>query len=1049
MGYIRCALVTSLFLLSATPLFAQAQGGSGDIRGFVLDGKDSGIPNARIAVTSPESGLSRTTETGPLGEYRVGLLRPGKYQVRIDAQGFTAKTIESVEVRVGDEVSLPVRLEAGVMTTEVFVTADVPVVETRRTQQSTTIDARRLDNLPINQRDYLNFTLLAPGVVATGDLVDGTDFRVVQTPSSGLSFGGSNGRGNIVLIDGVENYSNSGGVRLGVGQGAVQEFQINRNSYSAEFGGSYGGSINIVTRYGTNTGHGEAFGYFRGEALDAHNYFDPSKSEYRRGQEGISYGGPIRRDRTFFFGSFERLDRHETAFVPLLADPNLLTALTPSQQGLLNYLDSSPSLKPLSTQLRAALTTQNYPATVKLFQDNNGAFPFDGANTLITGRVDQQWNPRNTSFFRTSYGRSRDDNAHLGALIARNRGRSIAQDEFAAVGSHISIPATGWVSETRGEAAYYKFGITPNDPIGPQIDITGYGLFGREIFQPFQVGESHFQLQENVDHTFGVHQFKFGADINAVRDNAHHYSFADGRFSFGQAIPLALVLNTAAGNPNFAAGLGQSLAAGGQSALAASLSVPITSLQAYNLGLPTFYQQGFGDVRLITWQPRISAYVQDTMTPVRSLALNLGLRYELEQNPKPVSTNHANFAPRIGFAWSPGKSGGTVIRGGIGLYYSQINVQAYTLPLTLDGVAIPQIFVSLLGSPALINQKTHQPLTSADIYRTLLGQGVIGTRQIEKQDLAQFGVTPQPNAAGRVIFGIVPGMRNPYGEQASFEIERAIGKMSVSAAYVYNRGVHLIRSLDRNLVYTGRLANGQPTFGVKDPTILQNNVLESTANSSYNALILQVTRRFAKHMAFNAHYTFSKAMDDVTDYNSDFQPQDQLNPKADHALSSWNQKHRVVINGVFESPLHASQRGAMAQVFGDLTFALIFNANSGRPFNVLTGVDNYGDNHPTTHRPFGLGRNVGRGPAYASFDARLSRRFQLGSDARRSFDVMLEGFNILNRTNFKTVNNTAGNVGLSQLPNPIMGVRGVPTQLFGFTSAYDPRVLQIGGKLNF
>jgi hypothetical protein len=327
------------------------------------------------------------------------------------------------------------------------------------------------------------------------------------------------------------------------------------------------------------------------------------------------------------------------------------------------------------------------------------------------------------------------------------------------------------------------------------------------------------------------------------------------------------------------------------------------------------------------------------------------------------------------------------------------------------------------------------------VYQTLLLQGVIGSRTITQADIAQFGLRPGPNAPGRVVFGITPDFVNPYSEQASFEIERAMGDFALSAGYVFNRGAHIPRNLDRNLYYAGRTANDQPIFGFYNPAVLQYNVMESTANSVYHALTLQASKRFTHHTALNMHYTFSKAMDDTTDFNSDFEPHDQLNARAERALSSFDQRHRFVASGVLESPF-------TNRVLKDFIFSPIVTASSGRPFNLLTGYDNLNDHHPTTHRPFNAGRNIGQGPGYFTVDARLSRRFPLGKESR-NLEFTAEGFNLLNRTNFKNINNTVGNARLEDLPRPIAGVRGNPTAPLSFTSAYDPRQFQFGLKLNF
>lgn len=480
------------------------------------------------------------------------------------------------------------------------------------------------------------------------------------------------------------------------------------------------------------------------------------------------------------------------------------------------------------------------------------------------------------------------------------------------------------------------------------------------------------------------------------------------------------------------------------------LSAPISALQAYNLGLPTLYQQGFGDSLLITWQPRINLFAQDSFTNRPGLTVNYGIRYEYEENPTPVNTDTNNFAPRLSFAWNPRAHGKTVIRGGYGIFYSQINSHTNNLPINLDGVKIAQAFLTIRGIPGVNNPRTGQPLTAADVYQTLLAQGVIGRRSITREDIAQFGLRPGPNAAGRVIFGIVPEFINPYSQQASLEIERAFGTTAVSLSYTLNRGAHIVRNLDRNLYYGPRRADGQPTFLFRDPAILQYNVLESTANSFYHAFILQATRRFQRRLSFHAHYTLSKAIDEVTDFNRDWQPHDQLNARAERSLSPWDQRHRGVVNMVVESPWTAGRgKGLRDNLLGNFLFSAILSANSARPFNILAGFDNLGDNHPNTHRPLGAGRNIGRGPAYASLDLRATRRFPLDDDARKALVLTAEAFNVLNHTNFKTVNNTVGNARLEDLPRPIAGRTGAPTMPLSFTSAFPSRQLQLGARLVF
>jgi hypothetical protein len=1047
----RLSLLPTLLcsiLLAPVPAWSQAQVSSGDIKGAVKDATDLPVAGARITVTNPDLGTTRTVMTDDAGGFRVALLEPGTYRVRVEAEGFTTKVTDKVVVRVGDTVVLNTALDVGQVSTEITVLAEAPVIEPERTQQSTTLEHQRIENLPINRRNYLDFALLAPGVVETNTLVDDNDYRVAQAPQSGISFGGSNGRGNAFTIDGLVNYYNSGGVRPSVSQEAVQEFQINRNSFTSEFGGSMGGAVNIVTKSGTNEVHGNLFGFLRHRDIQARNFFDPGKSAFTRGQYGATFGAPIRRDHTFFFGSFERLDRHETAFVPILQDRTAFGMLTSSQEALAVAFEQSgvPSLQALAAGMRRYLITTNFPDTVAMFNQNSGNFPFAESTTQGSVRLDHHSGEKNHLFLRANLTDGNSQNAQFGALIAFNRGRGLDSFDgtFAAGFTHVFSPR--WVSSTRAMFAYNKLAVLPTDPIGPDLTITGYGAFGREIFLPATSFERHYQILQSFDFTSGGHSLKFGGDVNPVKDVVRSETFFGGRFSFGEQVPFGALLPTFTGDPNAAAAVAAALVAIGKPNLVPNLAQPITSVQAFNLGLPTLYQQGFGDPNWAVWFTRVGLFAQDAWKPVPTLTLNIGVRYDYEGPPVPLTTQH-HAAPRIGFAWMPSRNGKTVIRGGYGLYYGPFNAQIANLPATLDGKQIAQAAITAVPIPGLINPITGRPLTSFDVYQTLKAQGVIGKRTITREDIAQFGLNPGPNSFGRVIFGITPDYTSPWAQQASFQIERAFGSYAVSAGYEFNRGAHIPRNLDRNLFYTGRTALNQPTFGFRDPTLLQYNVMESTANSFYHALIVQAARRFSRHFSLNAHYTFCKAIDEVTDFNSDFQPHDQLNPKAERALSSFDQRHRFVFSAVAESPWTGSLNRTTRAILGGFTAAPVVMASSGRPFNLLAGYDNFGDRHPTTHRPFGAGRNIGRGPDMVSIDLRIGRRFMFGEG--RSLEFIAEGFNLQNRSNFRSVNNTVGNVRLGELPNPIQGHVGVVTTPLAYTSAFDARQFQFGLKINY
>ncbi|MBL8231330.1 MAG: TonB-dependent receptor [Bryobacterales bacterium] len=1042
-------MILRFFMLAsfAAPFaFCQAQSNSGDIKGSVLDGSGAAIGAAKLSLSDSDRGISRTAESASDGTFLLGLVPPGRYRLRVEASGFTPKVLDGLEVRVGDTVSLMVQMVVSAVSTEIEVEAQTEIVETERIQQANTIEQERIRNLPINRRNYLDFALLAPGVVETTSLVDDTSFRPIQTPNSGLSFGGSNGRGNGFYIDGVENYNGSGGVRPSVTQEMAQEFQINRNSFSAEFGNAAGGVINIITKSGTNDLHGNIFGFLRHRSIQARNYFDPGKSAFTRVQAGATLGGAIKKDKTFFFAGFERLDRHETNFVPILQDRSVFTRLTAGQQQLVDFFNvtGNPLLTGLARQAQQLLVPGNNAAVVRLFNENSGVFPFAEDLTTFSFRIDHRFSDHHSVFFRGNFTDNFQQNSAFGALDAYNRGRDLVTTDATAMIADTYVINPSWFMDTRLMFNYNPLAVFPTDKNGPELNIAGFGLFGRQIFLPYDGIERHYQVLQNFSHIRGRHNIKFGYDFNPMRTSFVSETFFGGRFSFGEAVPLASALVAVTGDATLPATLTGVLTAAGQQRLIPNLTQPLSALQSYSLGLPTFFQMGVGNPNYVTSIKRLHFYAQDSWRVRNDLTLNFGVRYENEFHNPIVPPDRDNIGPRVGFAWSPGKSARTVIRGGYGLYYSQITSNAAGTADPLSGRFINQVFVPLTGVPGINNAQTGRPLTSSDIYQTLLRQGVIGSRSIRESDLTQFGLRVGPGLPLSVVFGIDKDFENPWAHQASFEIERAIGDFAVSVAYNFNRTAHLSRVLGRNVRYTGdRLPDGRPTFARIDPLILQRNIFESSANSFYHAGMLQVTRRFRRGFTLNSHYTLSKAMDESTDFNSDYSPNDQLNHRAERALSAFHQQHRFVLNAVY-----ASQ--AQSTVLKSWNIAPIVSANSWRPFNVLTGVDqpSGGDGYVNTKRPAHLGRNMGRGPNFFTFDMRLSRRFDLGSE-RKNLEFIAEGFNLFNRTNFRTVNNTVGDVPISALPNPIVANRSIATTPLAHTSALNPRQFQFGLKINF
>jgi hypothetical protein len=1063
-------LLLIVMLVRVDMAFPQASVSTSEIRGQVTDATGAAIAGATITLTDVGKGTTRTASTDENGNYVILSLLPSTYTLKVEAAGFAPKTLTNVKLEVGQAANVPINLSAGGVQAEVNIAAGNEVIEVDRTQQSSVINEKQINNLPINRRNYLDFALLTPGVSDADNINDSSDFRVAQTPQSGLSFGGNNGRGNSVMVDGASADTNSGAARAVIGQEGVQEFQVNRNSYSAEYGGASGGIVNIVSKTGANDFHGSLFGYFRNQKFDAHNAFDfnpNGQSKFDRQQYGGSLGGRLVRDKTFFFVSAERLDQGQTSFVNLVNDPNIFN-VTPGQNALFTFLSGSP-FAPVAAGLRGALTTTNFPNTLALFRNASGQFPFDTDDTVVSGRIDHTFSAMDSGYIRLNVAKSNSENQAAGALTAVSRGREINSFTSGVLLSetHFFNPTT--INEFKAQYSYLKNDVISNDLLGPEINIEGFGNFGRDIFLPSLAIERRYEFSDTLSLVRGAHTFKVGGQYQAVNNSSDSQTFFGGRFNFGTALPLSniIALNPALGptvlgqiNAFVRANGGALGADANGNGVADSLDAPINALQSYNLNLPIVYQQGFGESGFKAWSHRTSFYGQDTWKALPNFTLTYGARYYIETNVDPVSTDKNNIQPRVGFSWDPFSDGKTVIRGGYGIYTGSIDNQIVNVVNELSGSGDPSNINIVLATAT--SNALGLP-TSFAIYQTLRAQGVIGSRTIQASDLAQFGVTPGPGKPLEVRFRLGANYENPYTQQASLAIQRDLGAgYGVEVSYLFNRGAHIPRNRDVNqFKATGPVSplSGLPTFirfptaaqaaagltsDFRNPLIFQDNVYESTANSFYHAGTIQVTKRFSKYYGLNANYTFSKTIDEVTDFNSDFSAQNPLDVRADRALSAFDQRHRVVVAGVFNSPL--SGDSLADTIFGNWVFSPIFIGGSGRPFNLLLGADANNDGRSQSDRPARAGRNTGRGRAYYNVDVRLARRFNVAEG--KYFEFTAEAFNLFNHTNFTGINNVVGITPLTTIN--ARGIEGLaPTQPLAFTSAAPARQLQFGARFNF
>src|SRR5580693_963661 len=345
-GVMKSILLSCLMfsLLVGPAAYAQGVGASGQVRGTVFDPSGSVVPGASVEALDIRKGTRYSTTTDSSGQYQFPSLPPSTYELTSRHGGLQTEIQKGLEVQVGETSTVDFHMAIAGTTVQVEVSAETLAIETSRGSQADTVSQRYIEDLPISRRDYLTFTLLLPGVSNSNTIADNTDFRVKQTPQSGLSFYGSNGRGNSVTVDGGEFNDDAGGVRLNLNQDAVQEFQVNRSNYTAELGGASGASINIVSKSGGNEVHGSLYGLFRNDAMDARDHFalqpallpgdtfsndavaTPLKNTLNRQQFGGNIGFPIQKDKTFLFIGYEGLRSDAQDSVPLLANTNIFNA---------------------------------------------------------------------------------------------------------------------------------------------------------------------------------------------------------------------------------------------------------------------------------------------------------------------------------------------------------------------------------------------------------------------------------------------------------------------------------------------------------------------------------------------------------------------------------------------------------------------------------------------------------------------------------------------------------------------------------------------------
>ncbi|MGA2185546.1 MAG: carboxypeptidase regulatory-like domain-containing protein [Bryobacteraceae bacterium] len=1052
MGY-RWLLAFLAASLLVVPLFAT--GPTGAITGTVTDPSGAVVPGARITVRDEGTNATREVETNEDGDYTVALLPPAHYRVSVEKAGFHRSILRDVALDVEQTARVDFTLQVGALNEELTVTDTPPLVQTDTSTLGQVINGRQVRELPLNERNFLSFALLVPG----GQLP--TSGSENSTQGGAFSVNGAREQSNNFLLEGVDNndpYINQYVALPSID--AIQEFKVQSSDYSAEFGRSGGAQVNVILKSGTNEFHGGAFEFLRNRHMDAKNFFDfPACSaasvpgacgnipRFDRNQFGGTIGGPIRRDKTFFFGSYEGLR---------LRQATTREATVPSQMQRLGVLASIPAayLNPAGLAVFNLLPAANVGADLANSNTFVSAPTIRNSENLGMVKVDHYFGSANTL------------SAHY-AVFDENR-----FNPFDPVNSFTSLPGYGsytlnhgqnaglsWThvfasstvnefrlgfNRMRAGALQQHYGTDVNSQLGfpdvltnpvdlgvPNVSILGFDGIGEPVNYPQDRHDTTVHLSDNLSWISGRNQFKFGADIRDIQVNNYLDFVSRGEWFF----------------------------AGGLS------GDPMVALAQLLTGMPDYAISVKGDTFNTLRSVGMNYYAQDDIHVVPRLLLNVGVRYEY--NGPPVEAHNrfsvpdlsanagacspapdcqfiragtngvpratynpslGDIAPRIGVAWRPLKTERFVVRSAYGIFYD---------------VGIFNISVLPRANPPFY-ELSFFPNSGTNVIQDILSQPGLAI--------------VQPNMISR-------NFRDGYMQQWNVDLQYELKpNWMIDLAYVGSKGTHLsdVRDLNQTDPATGNAP--YPWFS----SILD---VESAASSSYHALQFRSEKRVGHDLGFLASYTFSKSIDDISSVFGGSVgsglPQDSQNLSADRALSDFDARHRFVLSSVYDLPfgrMWAKQPGMRKALLDNWQMSGILTAQTGSPFTVNLAAAQTGSaiaafgnpyrpdliSNPLTPGPvtanpdpachstisqgglaadvvrqpgswfntcafaapaagqFGTaGRNILTGPGFTNLDFALARTIPFRTEGHR-LQIRGEFFNLFNHPNFDLPNHTFG-----------------------------------------
>jgi outer membrane receptor protein involved in Fe transport len=1003
-------LAALLALLAGVTALGQTT--TATLSGVIRDASGAVVPDAKISAKNMNTGATRQTATDSEGRYNLTNLWPGQYEVRAERTGFRTAVQSGVILTVGGATVVDLVMQVGEVSEVLEIKQEEPLIEPTRAELSRVVNEQSIESLPIIGRNFVDFAKLASGVAPGRENTGGGAFKepdvgVGQAAAPRLTFGGQSELSTLILVDGADNIQTFTGLpRMTPSQEAVREFRVLNSTFLAEYGRALGGFVNIVTKSGANRVSGSVYYFGMNDELNAKPLLTGPNPALRQNQYGATIGGPLKRDRTFFFGNYEGQRRAESNKFSSVIFNNLAAinvtkrffGLTEEVTDLLRSNDYDGFLAKLDHKLT---TNHDFSIRYNLLDSTTRGFLGGG------GRASPASTTRRNNFVLD---------------------QSLVLSDTAVLGANI-------VNEARVQWARRSFDF-PSVIKEPDLEISNLIITGKSTSDMDFYRESRLQLSDNLSVVSGGHALKFGADFNHIRDQNELHLFFPARVIF-PSLPAFLA-------PSPAPVVFWWPLQNGTTTRPA-LPIPFTQDVPSNLEPLT---------RTSVNHNSYGFFGQDEWKASPKLTLTLGLRYDFETYPSLFVQRQDlnNFQPRVGLAYA--FSPRTVVRAGFGIFndrlFSSIGQLLTTVQLGSAGhepnarVVFPEVAPvrGLFIQPTVVG-----PVAATSTICRPGGPTITTTSaaQLAMCIFASTGVVP----AAPVVGGIVnPGfrhslsgrMRTPYSEQASLEISHELGGgVAVSASYLYVHGLKIGTVTGcLNCVQTGTLPSGKPVFaraagGRRFLELGDFYANDDIAFSIHHGGTFEIEKRFARGFSFHASYTFSKTINnsDSVANLADLPEGPDIGPQ--RAVSRQSVPHRFTLAFVSEIP-------QTVRVLGGFKFSSLLTAQAARRFNVFAGSDANGDGNPLSDRPGQLGRNTLKGPGFASFDMRIAR--QVRFNERVSAELSADFFNLFNRVNVTDLNTVYGGIDLSVAPNPILGF-GTPRD------AANPFQFQYGVKLRF